>query len=194
MSFWDHLDVLRGTIFRSVLAITVFSVAVFCFKRLVFDGIVLAPARSDFCVYRWLGMEMRMTLVNLEITTQFFVHLKVAFAGFHLGFSLHTFEIWKFIAPALYENKSAPSVRCSLSQSSSTSDCRRLLSDRTDLSAFLSQLYRQRYHQNTISLQSYISFTSTLLAFGIFEFRLRSPSCRVSIITADVIKYRHTPS
>ena len=50
MSFWDHLEVLRGTLFRSILAVTVVSVVVFCFKKFVFDDVVLAPTRSDFWV------------------------------------------------------------------------------------------------------------------------------------------------
>ena len=56
MSFWDHLEVLRGTLFRSVLVITLVSVVVFCFKSLVFDDIILAPTRSDFFIYKWLRM------------------------------------------------------------------------------------------------------------------------------------------
>ena len=56
MSFWDHLEVLRGTLFRSVLVITLVSVVVFCFKSLVFDDIILAPTKSDFFIYKWLRM------------------------------------------------------------------------------------------------------------------------------------------
>ena len=106
MSFWDHLEVLRGTLFRSLLAITVISVIVFCFKKFVFDDVVLAPTRSDFWVYRLFKMDLNMNLVNLEISTQFFVHLKVAFQlGFILSFPFIIWEIWKFIAPALYQNE-----------------------------------------------------------------------------------------
>jgi sec-independent protein translocase protein TatC len=197
MSFWDHLDVLRGTIFRSVLAITVFSVAVFCFKRLVFDGIVLAPARSDFCIYRWLGMEMRMTLVNLEITTQFFVHLKVAFSlGFILAFPYITFEIWKFIAPALYENEKR-AVRTVFLFVSVLFYVGLVvgyyLIVPISLNFFLGYTISDSV-QNTISLQSYISlFTSTLLAFGIvFEFPAAvTILSRIGIITREMlIKYR----
>ena len=106
MSFWDHLEVLRGTLFRSVIAITLVSVVVFCFKKFVFDDVVLAPTRSDFWVYRLFNMDVKMNLVNLEISTQFFVHLKVAFElGFILAFPFVIWEIWKFIAPALYQNE-----------------------------------------------------------------------------------------
>ena len=106
MSFWDHLEVLRGTLFRSILAITIISVVVFCFKKFVFDDVVLAPTRSDFWVYKLFNMDVKMNLVNLEISTQFFVHLKVAFQlGFILAFPFIIWEIWKFIAPALYQNE-----------------------------------------------------------------------------------------
>lgn len=197
MSFWDHLDVLRGTIFRSVLVITVLSVAVFCFKRLVFDGIVLAPARSDFCMYRWLGMEMRMTLVNLEITTQFFVHLKVAFSlGFILAFPYITFEIWKFIAPALYENEKRTVRTVFLFVSVLFYVGLAVgyyLIVPISLNFFLGYTISDSV-QNTISLQSYISlFTSTLLAFGIvFEFPAAvTILSRIGIITREMlIKYR----
>ena len=50
MSFWDHLEVLRGTIFRSLLAVSIISVVVFCFKKFVFDDVVLAPTRSPTTV------------------------------------------------------------------------------------------------------------------------------------------------
>ena len=71
MSFWDHLEVLRGTLFRSVLAITLVSVVVFCFKKFVFDDVVLAPTRSDFWVYRLFNMDVKMNLVNKIAGTAF---------------------------------------------------------------------------------------------------------------------------
>ena len=51
-------------------------------------------------------MDMDMSLVNLEISTQFFVHLKVAFSlGFIVAFPFVCYEVWKFIAPALYSGE-----------------------------------------------------------------------------------------
>lgn len=52
MSFWDHLDVLRGTLLRIAVAVVSVSVLVFCFKSFVFDSILLAPAKSDFFIYQ----------------------------------------------------------------------------------------------------------------------------------------------
>ena len=175
MSFWDHLEVLRGTLFRSLLAITIVSVIVFCFKKFVFDDVVLAPTRSDFWVYRLFKMDMKMNLVNLEISTQFFVHLKVAFElGFILAFPFVIWEIWKFIAPALYQNEKQ-TIR-GVFLAASFLFYRGLyigyiLIVPISLNFFLGYTISDAI-VNTISLNSYISlFTSCVLAFGIvFEF------------------------
>lgn len=175
MSFWDHLEVLRGTLFRSILAVTVVSVVVFCFKKFVFDDVVLAPTRSDFWVYRLLNMDVSMNLVNLEISTQFFVHLKVAFElGFILAFPFVIWEIWKFIAPALYQNEKKAMRGVFLAASFLFYlglYIGYVLIVPISLNFFLGYKISEAV-VNTISLTSYISlFTSTTLAFGIvFEF------------------------
>ena len=51
LSFWDHLEVLRGVIFRILIAAFVTFIAVFCFKEPLFR-LVLAPSQSDFVLYR----------------------------------------------------------------------------------------------------------------------------------------------
>ena len=95
MSFWDHLDVLRGTLFRALGAICLCSVLGLIFKDFLFDGIVLAPTRPDFCVYRLLGWSFAMELINVEVSAQFFVHLKAAFAvGVVAAFPYVVWEIW----------------------------------------------------------------------------------------------------
>ena len=176
MSFWDHLEVLRGTLFRSVLVITLVSVVVFCFKSLVFDDIILAPTKSDFFIYKWLRMgNMQMSLVNLDISAQFFVHLQVAFElGFILSFPYVCFEIWKFIAPALYQNEKKTIRWVFLSASILFYlglFIGYILIVPISLNFFLGYKISDAI-VNTISLTSYISlFMSTTLAFGIvFEF------------------------
>ena len=180
MSFWDHLEVLRGTLFRSVLVITLVSVVVFCFKSLVFDDIILAPTKSDFFIYKWLRMgNMQMSLVNLDISAQFFVHLQVAFElGFILSFPYVCFEIWKFIAPALYRNEKRAVRGAFLSASF----------------LFYLGLVIGYYLIVPISLNFFISmFTSTVLAFGIvFEFPIVVVILsKLGIVTRNtLIKYR----
>ena len=102
MSFWDHLEVLRGSLFRSVLYLCAFSALGLIFKQELFD-IILAPAGRDFCIYRMLGWDFSMQLVNIEVSAQFFVHLRASFAvGLVLSFPLIIYELWRFVAPALY--------------------------------------------------------------------------------------------
>ena len=46
MSFWDHLEALRWTLFRSFLALFIFAIGSFAFMRGsdgIFDRVVLAP-------------------------------------------------------------------------------------------------------------------------------------------------------
>ena len=51
MSFWDHLDVLRGTLFRSVLAVILVSVVFLAIPERLFKA-VLWPTTSDFILYK----------------------------------------------------------------------------------------------------------------------------------------------
>ncbi len=106
MSFWDHLEELRGAIIRSVLLLVCAFVALFFFKNLVFDTIVLAPTRSSFWFYRLLGVNMNLQLINIDVTAQFFTHIKVTFiAAFVLTFPFICYQLWHFIAPALYRDE-----------------------------------------------------------------------------------------
>ncbi|MBR1872132.1 MAG: twin-arginine translocase subunit TatC [Bacteroidales bacterium] len=105
MTFWDHLDVLRGTLFRSAAAIFAVSIVFLCIKTSLFR-FVLAPTTPDFFLYKLLGLDFSISLVNIDISAQFFVHLKIALlCGVIVAFPYVIFEIWKFIAPALYSNE-----------------------------------------------------------------------------------------
>ena len=109
MSFWDHLDVLRGTLFRALGAICLCAVLGFAFKEFLFDRIVLAPSRADFCIYRLLGWDFSMQLINVELSAQFFVHLRTAFAvGLVAAFPYVIWELWRFLEPALYAGERRP--------------------------------------------------------------------------------------
>ena len=105
MSFWDHLDVLRGTLFRSAGAILLLSVVFMAIPHRLFE-VVLWPSTPDFVLYRWLGLDFGMSLINIDISAQFFVHLKMSvLAGAILAFPYVIYEVWRFIAPALYEKE-----------------------------------------------------------------------------------------
>lgn len=105
MSFWDHLEALRGTLFRSVLAVVLLSVIFLCIPKPLFKA-VLWPTQSDFLLYRLPGVHFSMELINIDLSAQFFTYMKVSvLCGVVLAFPFIVWEIWKFIAPALYENE-----------------------------------------------------------------------------------------
>lgn len=175
MSFWDHLEVLRGTIVRSALAVLLLSVAVFCFRDFVFGTIVFGPLAPDFFLYRWMGSPLEVDLINVNVTAQFMVHMKESvILGFILSFPFICFEIWRFIAPALYDQEKKP-VRASFLGGGVLFYVGLLVGYLIILPLALHFFLTYRVSdlvQNSITLDSYISlFNSTILAFGIvFEF------------------------
>ncbi len=174
MSFWDHLEVLRGTLFRSVVAVVALSVVFLFIPEQLFQA-VLWPTTAEFPLYRMLHLDFKMQLVNIEVTAQFFVHLKMAvLCGVVLAFPYLVWEIWRFIAPALYENEKK-AVRKAFSLSSGLFYLGVAVGYAVVLPVCL--MFFMNYSvsetvQNTISLSSYISlFTSMVFLVGLlFEF------------------------
>lgn len=111
MSFWDHLEELRGTLLRSLAAIFLLMCVALCFKEFVFEDIILRPASDSFITNALLGLEQKISMVNLEIAGQFMVHLRSSFImAFVLAFPYLLWEIWRFIAPALYDKEKKPAM------------------------------------------------------------------------------------
>ena len=106
MTFWDHLEELRGSLFRMLAAFAAAVVALFFFKGFLFDNIILAPSKPDFFLYQLLGADFSMTLVNIEVAAQFLIHMKITFiCALIVTFPYLIYEIWRFIMPALYEKE-----------------------------------------------------------------------------------------
>ena len=106
MTFWDHLEELRGSLFRMIGVYAATVVVLFFFKGFLFDNVILAPSKHDFFMYRLLGADFSMTLVNIEVAAQFLIHMKITFiCALVATFPYLVFEVWKFIAPALYERE-----------------------------------------------------------------------------------------
>lgn len=112
MTFWDHLDVLRGSIIRVLVAAAVMGVGVFFLKDYIFD-IVLWPRCSDFPTYRLLGAEdFQIKLVNTALTEQFMIHMKVSLiVGLLVASPYIIYILFRFISPALYDNERRASIR-----------------------------------------------------------------------------------
>ena len=102
-TFWEHLDVLRGVILRSLAVVVVLGVAAFCLKDWLF-AVVLAPRSSDFVSYRLLDVEpFSLHLMNTGLTEQFMTHMRVAlYAGLLCALPYVLYELFRFVSPGLY--------------------------------------------------------------------------------------------
>ncbi len=120
MSFFDHLDVLRGHLVRASIAIVAFTVLAFSYYDFIFDEIIMGPGRTDFWTYRMmcaavekfnLGADFCVTKLNFEIINtelggQFTLQLNSSLMiGIVLGVPYLLFEIWRFVKPALKEEE-----------------------------------------------------------------------------------------
>ena len=115
LTFWDHLDVLRSSIIRMIVAAVVMGITAFFLKDWLFS-IVLAPKDSSFITYRLLGVEpFSIQLVNTGLTEQFMIHMKVALmAGILIASPYIIYLLFRFISPALYENERRYSIRITI--------------------------------------------------------------------------------
>lgn len=118
MTFWDHLEDLRWTLIRAVIALFIFAVLSFIFLPQIFDSVILGPTKSDFFLYKYLCKissaipffpnfcddTFKVDIININVTSQFFRHMTTSFwMALILTFPYLLFEIWRFIRPALYD-------------------------------------------------------------------------------------------
>lgn len=106
LTFWDHLDELRGTLIRMLCAVVLFGIVAFLLKDELFS-VVLAPRSSDFITYRLLGTEdFSIHLMNIGLTEQFMIHMKTAlYAGLLVASPYILYELFCFVSPGLYANE-----------------------------------------------------------------------------------------
>ena len=111
-TFWDHLDELRSCIIRILIATVLLAMLAFAFKELLFE-VVLAPSKSDFVTYRLLGSPpFHLKLMNTGLTEQFMIHMKIAlYTGLLLASPYVIYQLFGFVAPALYDNELRPTIR-----------------------------------------------------------------------------------
>ncbi|GHT53926.1 Sec-independent protein translocase protein TatC [Bacteroidia bacterium] len=120
MSFWDHLEELRWTLFRIVIALLFFAIGAFVAMPWIFDSLILGPARADFFVYHYMCEWSRqvaflpdfcdtghtISMINIDLTSQFFRHLSTSgWVAFVLICPYILFEAWHYVSPALYEHE-----------------------------------------------------------------------------------------
>ena len=175
MTFWDHLEDLRKCIFRILGVFALAVVVLFFFKNFLFDQLILAPSKSDFFLYQLIGADFSMTLVNIEVAAQFLIHIKITLiCALILTFPVIIYQLWRFIAPALYENEKR-TVKGAFAFASVLFYVGVAVGYALVFPLMLNFFSGYQVSPdipNTFSLTSYISlFTSLVLTFGIvFEF------------------------
>lgn len=184
MSFWEHLDELRKVLFRSALVVFLLMIVIFLNKSFVFEKIIFAPINSDFILYDWFRSlsellkmpsikpdDFALNLINIELSAQFFTHVSVsATLAFVLSVPFILYQLWIFVAPALYEKERRAVTRAfffaSLLFFMGTAVGYFFVFPLTV--RFLGTYQVAQWVVNQISLQSYIStFTWMILIMGV---------------------------
>lgn len=113
MTFWEHLDVLRGTLIKMGVAVVACGLAAFVFKDEIF-AVILAPKSDTFPIYRlfeqvgaWFSTpsdtSFSVSLINTGLAEQFKIHVKTSlFVGLLLASPYCIYELFHFISPGLY--------------------------------------------------------------------------------------------
>ena len=95
MSFLDHLDELRKRIIFSLIGIVVGMAVSGFFVNFIVEQLILNPA-----------LQNKLELQNLKPFGQPVLYFKIIFvAGIVLSLPFTVYQLWRFIAPGLYENE-----------------------------------------------------------------------------------------
>ncbi len=117
MTFWEHLDELRSVLLRIVVVWAVLFIVLLAVMPTIFDKVILAPCSDNFALYHALDVLSRyipvmprfatgnfnVSLINIQLTSQFFVHMSTSlWLSLLLGFPYFMYQLWTFVRPALY--------------------------------------------------------------------------------------------
>ena len=116
MSFIEHLDVLRGHLFKSALAVAIGAIVMAIYNKFIVQRILMGPTHGDFVTYnflcrlsqKWgLGDKLCMQAIHVKMQSntvagQFNVYFNIILiGGFILAFPYVFWQFWKFTKPAL---------------------------------------------------------------------------------------------
>lgn len=95
MTFWEHLEEARWSIFRMLAAFLFCLIPSFIFLPWIFDHIILKEAT-----------EGAYQIINIQVASQFTTHISLSiYLALILAMPYMLFEIWRFIRPALYPHE-----------------------------------------------------------------------------------------
>ena len=111
MSFFDHLEELRWHLMRMVIAIVTVGIVLFIFRREVIGGVFMTPFKSEFITFRLFCQYVSDQFCNVTIPVSFqaispyeqFMRAMAYsfFGGIIISFPYLTWELWRFVRPAL---------------------------------------------------------------------------------------------
>lgn len=112
MSFLDHLEELRIRILKGLAGVFVGVVIAFIFSDFFIDEVLLGPAKSDFFVYKLIGIDaVDLVLQNRTLPGQFFSFMGTLFVvGLIIGSPIFFYQLWSFIEPALEQKEKKSST------------------------------------------------------------------------------------
>ena len=125
MTFWEHLDELRGSLIRMAVAVVACAIVAFLFKEELF-GIILAPHDEGFITYRLLDKinqalgatpltamgDMDVQLINTGLAHQFLLHVRASlYAGVLVTSPYLIYQLFRFVSPALYTHERRHAIR-----------------------------------------------------------------------------------
>ncbi|MCF0160698.1 MAG: twin-arginine translocase subunit TatC [Bacteroidaceae bacterium] len=116
MTFWEHLEILRWSLFHIVCIMAVVTIGTFISMPYIFDDFILAPTSSDFFVYQFInkiGMGIigfndgfKVDIININVASQFMTHISTSLQlAAVITFPAIVYEIWKYIRPALFPSE-----------------------------------------------------------------------------------------
>jgi sec-independent protein translocase protein TatC len=98
MSILEHLTELRSCLIKSLIAVGIGTIASFVFAEYIFNFLAEPLLK--------VLPEDQQKLVFTSLPEVFFVYIKVAiFAGILLASPVVFYQIWRFVAPALYRSE-----------------------------------------------------------------------------------------
>jgi sec-independent protein translocase protein TatC len=116
MPFFEHLDELRGYLFKSAIAVAIGAIIMAVYNSFIVKKILMGPTHADFPTYGFLcrisqrlslGNKLCMSQINVkmqstEVAGQFGVYFNIILiGGFILAFPYVFWQFWKFVKPAL---------------------------------------------------------------------------------------------
>lgn len=103
MSFLDHLEELRWRIIKGFSGVAIGIIIAVFFGNFLVDTVMLGPTKSDFLVYRLLGIDaIDLTIQSRKLPGQFFTYWGTLIVfGVIVGSPILFYQMWAFVEPAM---------------------------------------------------------------------------------------------